>query len=192
MSGDTNRRRKKGVCSWTLRERRRKQFKGFPPVKTGAQLKDVVDTRRVLSRKVAEGAKTAMARLVAEGYQDPDLRNGFVRMAGRVSRRWPYLQLISLGAWKKWAIWILGIKNTFLQADGFARGVYVRAPREWISKDDRRVDAPVAFHRSLRKYLVNSAESSSSVGLRLEASSFDARLFSPGVERRSWRHNHTH
>ena len=58
----------------------------------------------------------------------------------------------------------------------------------WNSSDTRRVwklrapayglnDAPVAVHRPLRKYSVNSAESLPSAGLRFEASSFDPRLF---------------
>ena len=40
----------------------------------------------------------------------------------------------------------------------------------------RRMIAPAAFRRPLRKYLVNSAESLSRVVLRFEVSSFDPRL----------------
>ena len=57
----------------------------------------------MLTRKEADGVKTDGARLVARGYQDPDLRNGNVDIAGCVgcvgcgSSR---LQLISLGTLK--------------------------------------------------------------------------------------------
>ena len=97
------------------------------------------------------------------------------------------MQLISLGALKRWAIWSLDAKNAFLKADGFERGVYVRAPCEWSFWGDRRVwrprapaygrnGVPAAFHRPLREYLVNSAESLPRLGLRFEASSSDPCL----------------
>ena len=78
-----------------------------------------------------------MARLVAKGYRNPDLRDGDVDIAGCVGRRSSNLQTISLGALKKWPIRSPRIKNAFLQADGFDRDVYLRAPSEWISTDDR-------------------------------------------------------
>ena len=52
----------------------------------GAQSEEVADTRWVLTWKGVDSAKTAKARLVAEGYQDPDLRNGNADYAGCVSR----------------------------------------------------------------------------------------------------------
>ena len=75
------------------------------------------------------GAKTVKARLVAKGYQDLDLRNGDVNFAGCVGRRLPHVRLMPLGTLKKWAIWSLDFKNSFLQADGFEREVYLRVPR---------------------------------------------------------------
>ena len=105
-----------------------------------------------------------------------------------VSRRSPHVQVISLGALKKWPICSQDIKNAFLLADGFGRDVYLRAPCVWNSKKTRRVwiliapayglnDAPVAFRRSLRIFLVNSVESLASVGLRCGVSPFDPRLY---------------
>ena len=96
--------------------------------------------------------------------------------------------MISLGASKKWAIWSLDIKNTCREADRFGRGVYVRARCEWSPYADRRVrllrgpayglnDAPVAFHRPLRRAPVNSAESLPRVGLRFMASFFAPPLY---------------
>ena len=43
--------------------------------------------RWALTWKEAEGKKTAKARLVATGYQDPDLRDGNIDTAVCVSRR---------------------------------------------------------------------------------------------------------
>ena len=48
----------------------------------GAQSKDMADA----TWKEVDGGKTAQARKVATGYQDPDLRNGNVDFAGCV---WP-------------------------------------------------------------------------------------------------------
>ena len=125
---------------------------------------------------------------MAKGYQGPDRRTGNVDFAGRVRRRSSHLQVISLGALTKWPLWSLDIKNVCLQADGFDREVYLRAPGEWEPKDSRRVwklrppayglnGAPVAFHRPLCKFLANFAESLSRVGLLFEVSWFDPRMY---------------
>ena len=70
------------------------QLKVPPPVKMGAQSKDSVDTRWVLTWKEVDGVKTVGARSAAEGYRDTDLREGDVDTAGCVSRRPPHLQLM--------------------------------------------------------------------------------------------------
>ena len=123
---------------------------------------------------------------MAKGYQDPDLRTGNVDITGWVSRSSPHLQVISLGALTKWPLWSLDIKNAFPQVGGFDREVYLRAPCGWGSKEARRAwksrapahelnDAPVAPRRSLRKFLVDSAESLASVGLRFKVTQFGPR-----------------
>ena len=133
---------------------------------------------------------------MAKGDQGPDLRMGNVETAGCVSRRSSRLQLTPRGAWRKWPLWDLGITNAFLQPDGFDRVVYLRALCVWNSKDTRRVsdlrapayglsDAPAAFRRPLRKYLVNSADSLPSVGIRFKVSSFDPRMYFIFGNRRS-------
>ena len=125
---------------------------------------------------------------MAKGYQDPDLRNGNVDIASCVSCRSSHSQLISLWPSKKWPMWTLDIKNAFLQADGFDRDVYLRAPCRWNTKGNRRAwrlrapayglnDATVATHRPPRRYLVNSVELPPGVGLRSEVSSFGPRLY---------------
>ena len=113
---------------------------------------------------------------------------GNVDVAGRVSRRSSHLRLVSLGGMGKWPLRSLDIEYTLLQADGFDREVCLRAPRERNSANIRRVcklrapayelsDAPVAFHRPLRNYLVNPGESPFSGGLRFEAPSSDPRMY---------------
>ena len=100
----------------------------FSLVQPGTQSRDLVDTRWALTWKEFEGEKTIKVRLVARGYQDPDLRMGNVDIAVCVSRRSSHLQVISLVALGQWPLWSLGIKNAFLQADGFGRDGYFRAP----------------------------------------------------------------
>ena len=74
------------------------QFKGFAPVKIGAQSKDLADTQWVPTCKETDGAKPAKVRLVAKGCQDPALKDGNVDIAGFVGERSTHVQSISLGA----------------------------------------------------------------------------------------------
>ena len=115
------------------------QLRVFSPIQPGTQQENLVDTRWVLAWKEVDGVKTAKARLAAKGFQGPDLRMGNVDIAGCVSCRSSHLQVVSLGALRKWPLWSLDIKNAFLQADGFDRDVLLRAPCAWNSKDSRRV-----------------------------------------------------
>ena len=74
-----------------------------------------------------------------------------------------------------------------MQADGLGRGVLLHAPAEWGPLCKARVwkleapanalnDAPAAFSRPLRRYLLNSDLSMKCVGLRRQASTFDPCL----------------
>ena len=58
--------------------------------------------------KVVDGKKTVTARLVAKGYQDPDLKEDKMDIAGCVRRRSPHLRTTSLAALKygRFAAWI--------------------------------------------------------------------------------------
>ena len=78
------------------------------------------------------GEQDVEARLVAKGYRDPEMKNGLVEVAGRVSLRSPHLLALPSGALEKWEIWNLDIKNAFLHADGFQRGACLRGPAKWI------------------------------------------------------------
>ena len=51
---------------------------------------------------MAEGEKCVKARLAAKGYQGPNLQEGQAGASGCVSLRSSHLQVISLGALKKW------------------------------------------------------------------------------------------
>ena len=123
----------------------------------GIQPKDIVDTRWVLTRKEADGVKTVKARLVAEGYREPDLRNGNVDIADRVSPRSAHLRLISLVGPEEVAAVQPGNKK-FLSPGGWIRS---------------RGLSPCSMH----KYLARSVESPPSVRLRFEVSSFGAHLY---------------
>ena len=54
------------------------KFDAFPPREAGKVQKQIVQTRWVLTWKMADGNKCVKARLVAKGFQDPDLREGLV------------------------------------------------------------------------------------------------------------------
>ena len=108
--------------------------------------------------------------------------------SGCVSPRSPHLQAISPSALKKWRLWRLDIKHAFLQAGTFKRDVFLHAPPEWNPSGPRRIwrlhapayglnDAPVAFHRTLQKYLPNAPLSIELAGLEFQVSSFDPRLY---------------
>ena len=73
----------------------------------------VAQTRWVLTWKVADGRKSAVARLVAKGRQDPDIQNGIAGTSGCVRLRSPHLQVISRSVTKKWKLWSLDIKTAF-------------------------------------------------------------------------------
>ena len=84
-------------------------------------------------------------------------------------------------------MWSLDIEHASPQANGFNREAVLRRPGEWDSKDTRRIwklrepayglfGAPVAFRRSLRENMVNSADPLSNVGLKLEVVSSDLFL----------------
>ena len=65
----------------------------------GAPAGEDVDNRLALTLKEVEGETAAEARLVARGYQDPDLRGGDVDAAGCVSRRRKPRRYRTSGAW---------------------------------------------------------------------------------------------
>ena len=122
--------------------------------------RDIAGTRWVLTWKSVEGRRTVKARLVARGFQDPDLAAGLVDTSSCVSHRSSHVQVISLSALRKWKLRSLDIKNAFLQADPFPREVYLHAPLEWCPKNPNRVwklndtayvlnDAPVEFRKTL-------------------------------------------
>ena len=122
------------------------QFKDYNPMEPGKCGEEVVGTRWVLTWRVAGGVKTVKACLAAKGYQDPDLKDGLVETPGCVSLRSPNLEVISLAALRCWRLWVLDIKDAFLQEDGFVRDVFIQSPPEWLSGDSRRVwklNAPV-------------------------------------------------
>ena len=127
---------------------------------------------------MVDGEKRAKPRLMAEGYQDLDPKNGPVETSGRVSLRSPHLQVVSLRALGKWGTGSLGVKTASLRADGFGRGVSLRSPAEWDPGGSHRI-------RKLRvpAYGLNDAwpaprrepQSLARAGLRFQISSLGPR-----------------
>ena len=60
----------------------------------------VVNTRRALTSELMDGEKGVKARLVAEGYQGPNVKGGTVDTTGCVSRSSSHTNVTSLGAIK--------------------------------------------------------------------------------------------
>ena len=102
-----------------------------------SQAKGVADTRSALTRKEVEGKKSVGARLVAKGYQNPDLQDSHIDIAGCASGKPSHLELIPLSASKRWRFRILDTKNASLQVGGFDHEGFLRAPGVWDSKDNR-------------------------------------------------------
>ena len=84
--------------------------------------------------------------------------------------------------------WSLDIENACLQADPFHREVYLHAPPEWCPKNPNRVrelklpayglnNAPVAFHRSLERYLLKNEAFLNLVGLKWKVSNLGPCLY---------------
>ena len=80
------------------------KFKVFSPVLWKHVAKDIVDTRQVLTWKDVEEGRTVKARLVARGFQDPDLAAGLADTSSCVSLRSSHLQVTSLSALKRWKL----------------------------------------------------------------------------------------
>ena len=105
------------------------KVEAFSPLHACKVQEQLVDTRWVLTWKMAEGEKCAKARLAAEGFQGPDLKDGLVETSGCVSLRSSRLRVISLSAIRDWKLWSMDMKNAFLQSDGFGRDVF--CVRHW-------------------------------------------------------------
>ena len=137
----------------------------------------VVDTKRAPNRKTTDRRENGKARLLARGYQDPDLKRGAADASSCVSLRSSPLQVVFLKAPKRWRIWSYDVKNAFLRAGGLSRDVLHRDPAERSQSNPHRIrklrtlalgldSAPGASYRSLRKYLFNSGDSLAEVGLQ--------------------------
>ena len=59
-----------------------KSLKVSKSLRAGDGIETAVDTRWALAWEMAEGGKTARARLAAKSFQDPDLKNGIVDTSG--------------------------------------------------------------------------------------------------------------
>ena len=90
--------KKRGLDAW-------RKFQVFSAVLWRNVAKDIVDPHWVLTWMSVEGRRAIKARLVARGFQDPDLAAWLVGTSSCVSLRSSHLQAISFSALKngKWA-----------------------------------------------------------------------------------------
>ena len=77
----------------------------------GVPAKAAADSRRVLTWNMADGKRDVQARLAANGYQDPDLKEGLEETSGCVSLGPSHLRAVSLSAPKNgtFGVWKCGI-----------------------------------------------------------------------------------
>ena len=119
-----------------------------------------VDSRRAPTLKTVEGEKDMKARLMARGYPDPDRRGGLVEASRSTCTRSSHLQVLALGALKKWGKWSRDITKASLRADGFQREVFLCAQAEWGPSGTHRIwrrqvppsvlnNEPAAFRKTL-------------------------------------------
>ena len=165
-----------------------KGFKVFRPGEEDALSKAVVDTRWVLTWKMVGSKEDVKARPVAKGSQDPDPEEGSVGTPVCDCPCSPHLLVLALGALRKLGIWSPEIKNPFLQADGFQRDVWLRAPvgrgpsgswRIWKLQDPAYGlnNMPVASRETLQHCLMCSEEWSAFGGLKFREYSFDSCMY---------------
>ena len=105
-----------------------KRFRVSGTSKVGDISKAVVNTRWVLTWKMADGQKCVKACQAAEGFRDPDLKDGNDDASGFVSLPPSHLLVIPLGAPKTWKIWCVDIKVPLAKAPGSGCDVFLRAP----------------------------------------------------------------
>ena len=159
------------------------KFDVFSPHEARNVQRQIAHARCVLTWGMADGKKRGEARVVAEGFQGPDLKGGLADTSGCVSLRSSHLQVVSLSAIRKWELWSSDIRIAFSQAGGFDWDVFLHAPRRWGPTCTTRAwklkapaygfnDALVAFRRSLKRYLLKSELSMMCVGVRCQASTF--------------------
>ena len=74
--------------------------RSLSPIMAGAHGKAIVDTHRAPTWKAVDGEKSVKVRLVAMGYQGPDLKEGNINIAGCISRPSSHLEAIPFAARK--------------------------------------------------------------------------------------------
>lgn len=157
---------------------RRGKFKVLKPASEGDPSKAIAHTRRALTWKMVENKKDVKARLVANGYQDPDLTNGFAETSGSGSLR----------ALKERGKRSLDIGNAFLRADGFQRDIFLLAPAEWDpsgANRNRKLHGPTyglngasaSFEKTLELYLLRPDDSPAFLGLKFQVSTIGPHFY---------------
>ena len=107
--------------------------------KEGAPSKAAAASRRILPWDMVDGRTHVKARPVAKDYQDPVSKEGQEESPCCASLRSSHLQILLLGALKKWELCTVDVRNAFSQPDDFTREGYLRATTEWNARGSKRI-----------------------------------------------------
>ena len=134
----------------------------------GVDAKRIIGSRWVLTWKKVDGGKTAKARLVLLGYQDPDL-GAYARSSPTLTRLGRH-SVLQIAAQEGWNLFSLDAKNAFLAGELSSRSkaLYMSVPRDLLEMLKLPQDtvfkllksayglaeAPIAWFRYLKKQLV--------------------------------------
>lgn len=98
---------------------------------------DEVDEHRTMRAKWVlkwstntDGTPRAKARLVIQGYNDPDALDGLLETSSPTASRLSRLLLISEAARRGWNLWTADVATAFLQAEDKDRNIFVRLPAD--------------------------------------------------------------
>ena len=80
--------------------------------------------------KNADGSDRAKARLVLQGYNDPDALAGKISTTSPVTSRLGRNLCLTLSAQEGWRVWCADVKTAFLQSAPQTRKLYVRLPKD--------------------------------------------------------------
>ena len=80
--------------------------------------------------KNPDGSDRAKARLVLQGYNDPDALAGKIATTSPVTSRLGRNLCLTLASCEGWRLWCADIKTAFLQAEPQKRRLYVRLPKD--------------------------------------------------------------
>ena len=80
--------------------------------------------------KHADGSPRAKARLILQGFNDPDALNGTLNTSSPTATRLARLSVLAICALKGWKPWVADVATAFLQSKPQKRVLHVQLPRD--------------------------------------------------------------